>query len=58
MSEQSKKAALFREQMGYLRSGVQASMIPKTTGTRENLQQEKTGKAKKPLWSLWLADHP
>lgn len=31
-SKEGKKEALFGEQMGYLRSGVQASMMPKATG--------------------------
>lgn len=37
--EEGKKEALFGEQTGYLRSGVQASVMPKATGTQENLQQ-------------------
>ena len=42
MSEQSKegkKEALFGEQMGYLRSGAQASVMPKAIGTWEDLEQ-------------------
>lgn len=38
-SKEGKKEALFGEQMGYLRSGVQASVMPKATGTWEKLQQ-------------------
>lgn len=38
-SKEGKKEALFAEQMGYLRSGVQANLMPKATGTQENLQQ-------------------
>ena len=32
-SKEEKKEALFEEQMGYLHSGVQVSMMPKATGT-------------------------
>lgn len=55
MSEQSKggkKEALFGEQMGYLHSGVRASVMPKATDTREHLQQLKAGKGKKSVPAL------